>query len=245
MPEVSQLLVRMGAKSTAVRALLEASASASAASPPPPPPASQGKGQGKGQGKSQGKSKGKGKGKTLKAGAAMALPAGFDAAPHSKDAAEGRLAGRELQAWQPDNETGLSEELDQGEKWDQFETNERKFGVKSTFDENLYTTRLEKGKVTKEQAAEAERIAREIMSGTTDNAHVAEEREQEDGPRGGGHADDGDEESRYGAVMGTGAYTNGVAARQGGDGDADGFTDAAVLKGGPKAKSKGKRKGKK
>ena len=27
--------------------------------------------------------------------------------------------------------------------------------------------------------------------------------------------------------------------------DADGFTDAAVLKGGPKAKSKGKRKGKK
>ena len=29
--------------------------------------------------------------------------------------------------------------------WDQFETNEALFGVKSTFDEELYTTKLEKG----------------------------------------------------------------------------------------------------
>jgi PAB1-binding protein PBP1 len=48
--------------------------------------------------------------------------------------------------------------------WDQFETNKRLFGGESTYDENLYTTRLDKsGPDYKKKEKEADRLAKEIM----------------------------------------------------------------------------------
>lgn len=48
--------------------------------------------------------------------------------------------------------------------WDQFETNKRLFGGESTYDENLYTTKLDKsGPDYKKREKEADRLAKEIM----------------------------------------------------------------------------------
>ena len=79
-------------------------------------------------------------------------------------------------------------------KWDQFKANEELFNVNASFDENLYTTQLDKSQIDARKIAEAERIAREIESSTSSNMHVAEER---------GHAveTDYDEEDRYSGVL--------------------------------------------
>lgn len=58
--------------------------------------------------------------------------------------------------------------------WDQFEANEALFGIKSTFDEDLYTTKLEKGPQMKDLEREALRIAREIEGEDTHDLHLAE-----------------------------------------------------------------------
>ncbi|CUE79252.1 Hypothetical protein, putative, partial [Bodo saltans] len=47
-------------------------------------------------------------------------------------------------------------------KWDQFETNAKKFGVKTTYKEEMYTTTLDKTKLSKEQIEYADRAARDI-----------------------------------------------------------------------------------
>ena len=48
--------------------------------------------------------------------------------------------------------------------WDQFATNEKLFGVKTDFDENIYTTKLDRsGPNFKEREREAQRIANEIQ----------------------------------------------------------------------------------
>lgn len=60
--------------------------------------------------------------------------------------------------------------------WDQFETNEALFGVKSTFDEEIYTTKLERGPKMRELEKKAERIAREIEGEETHDLHLAEVR---------------------------------------------------------------------
>lgn len=56
--------------------------------------------------------------------------------------------------------------------------NEKKFGVKSTFDEHLYTTKINKDDPNySKRLQEAERIAKEIESqGTSGNIHIAEDR---------------------------------------------------------------------
>lgn len=79
-------------------------------------------------------------------------------------------------------------------QWDQFQANEKKFGVKASFDENLYTTSLDKSTVDKKKQQEAERLAREIESQATSNMHLAEER---------GQAVEGDydEEDLYSGVL--------------------------------------------
>lgn len=58
--------------------------------------------------------------------------------------------------------------------WDQFQANETLFGVKSTFDEDLYTTKLERGPQMSELEKEALRIAREIEGEDTRDLHLAE-----------------------------------------------------------------------
>lgn len=52
----------------------------------------------------------------------------------------------------------------------------RLFNVKSTFDENLYTTPLDTGSLSREQMARAERMAAEIEGKTSSNIHMREER---------------------------------------------------------------------
>lgn len=63
------------------------------------------------------------------------------------------------------------------EVWDQFAANEMLFGVKSEFDEDFYTTKVDKSHPSyKKREAEATRIAKEIHQSSTNNIHVAEER---------------------------------------------------------------------
>ncbi|CAN6707422.1 unnamed protein product [Malus baccata var. baccata] len=89
---------------------------------------------------------------------------------------------RELEPWVPDEDDPRCPELENifdgqwNRNWDQFETNETLFGVKSTFDADLYTTKLEKGPQTRELEREALRIAREIECEDTPDLHMAEER---------------------------------------------------------------------
>ncbi len=65
-----------------------------------------------------------------------------------------------------------------GKKWDQFEANEKLYGVKASFDENLYTTQLDKKTLTWNQQCKAERMAWEIESKESHNPHMREERNQ-------------------------------------------------------------------
>lgn len=89
------------------------------------------------------------------------------------------------------NPSGLSGSIGQ---WDQFKANQELFNVNASYDENLYTTELDKSQIDARKIAEAERIAKEIETTTSSNLHVAEER---------GHAveTDYDEEDRYSGVL--------------------------------------------
>eukprot|EP00252_Welwitschia_mirabilis_P013172 TRINITY_DN2907_c0_g1_i3.p1 TRINITY_DN2907_c0_g1~~TRINITY_DN2907_c0_g1_i3.p1 ORF type:complete len:799 (+),score=199.47 TRINITY_DN2907_c0_g1_i3:221-2617(+) len=110
---------------------------------------------------------------------------------------------RELKPWTPDKD--IPEDLDlentfqntRNRYWDQFETNKSLFGIESTFDEELYTTKLEKGPQTKELELKASQIAREIEEEACGNFHLAEER----GICFGNGPDQYDEESRFSSVI--------------------------------------------
>ncbi|KAL7534411.1 hypothetical protein ACHAXR_005859 [Thalassiosira sp. AJA248-18] len=78
--------------------------------------------------------------------------------------------------------------------WDQFSANEKKFNVKASFDENLYTTKLDVTNIDRQKRAEAERIAKEIEGTVSSNIHVAEERGQK-------IMTDYDEEDLYSGVL--------------------------------------------
>ncbi|KAJ1029126.1 hypothetical protein NDA18_002754 [Ustilago nuda] len=104
-----------------------------------------------------------------------------------------------LPAWASPNDVGggLGDTSSSGanKHWDQFAANEARFGIKSNYEENLYTTKLDRsGKDFRDREREADRIAREIMGQATNNPHLAEER---------GQADDSgvNEEDKYGAVV--------------------------------------------
>ncbi|KAL6495954.1 Polyadenylate-binding protein-interacting protein 3 [Orobanche gracilis] len=90
--------------------------------------------------------------------------------------------GRELEPWIPDENDPVCPELDNifdgpwNRSWDQFEANATLFGVKSTFNEELYTTKLERGPQMRELEREATRLAREIEGEETHDLHLAEER---------------------------------------------------------------------
>jgi PAB1-binding protein PBP1 len=115
---------------------------------------------------------------------------------------------RELTPWTPDEDVPLPNHLENtfntkkgggsGSSWDQFATNEKLFGVRTTFDEELYTTRLDKSsKDYQLKERKAAREAAEIMAqaGSSSNFHVLEERGQIDSL-------DYDEEDRYVLVLG-------------------------------------------
>lgn len=61
--------------------------------------------------------------------------------------------------------------------WDQFKANEEQFGLKSDYDENLYTTQIDRSNpLYLIRARDAERIARDIEGQESTNAHIREER---------------------------------------------------------------------
>lgn len=106
---------------------------------------------------------------------------------------------REFERWQPEEGTlELSlEDNTGGGAWDQFKVNEEKFGVESTYDEHLYTTRVNKlAKDYNERLQRAQQIAREIEGLSTLDRHILEE-------RGVSLADDSgmDEEDKYSGVL--------------------------------------------
>lgn len=85
-----------------------------------------------------------------------------------------------MKAWVPDTpcETdGSLEKSGSAGGWDQFAENERLFGLKTDYDENIYTTAIDKNHPQyKERLAAAEKKAREIERSVPTTAHVAEER---------------------------------------------------------------------
>lgn len=85
---------------------------------------------------------------------------------------------RNLQRWEPSTDNGGDLSLEQSPgTWDQFQVNEQKFGVKSDYDENIYTTTIDRSNpLYPQREAEAQRIVKEIEGTTTDNVHVKEER---------------------------------------------------------------------
>jgi PAB1-binding protein PBP1 len=95
-------------------------------------------------------------------------------------AASSGIAQRDLKRWVPDGPEPQAQQNGNGNArasrdsetfgnattgtWDQFETHKRLFGGESTYDENLYTTKLDKsGPDYKKREKEAERLAKEIM----------------------------------------------------------------------------------
>ncbi|KAI8049179.1 LsmAD domain-containing protein [Syncephalis plumigaleata] len=92
---------------------------------------------------------------------------------------------------------GVPDTSTSSQPWDQFEANKKLFGLKSDYNEEIYTTKLDRNKPDyKEREKAAIKIANEILRSTTDNVHVAEERNQVTAAE-----DNMDEEDRYGAVL--------------------------------------------
>ncbi|KAG0353670.1 hypothetical protein BGZ54_002098 [Gamsiella multidivaricata] len=116
----------------------------------------------------------------------------------------GDIRERDLKKWAPEEHTAfLDIEGDLGDGhhngragWDQFAANERLFGVKTDFNEELYTTKLDRsGADFKAREQQAIQIANEIQQSVSNNVHLREER--------GLTVDDSglDEEDLYGAVV--------------------------------------------
>lgn len=90
----------------------------------------------------------------------------------------------------------LEETGKKGGKWDQFEVNQQKFGVKTTFLDDLsqYTTPLNVSKVPSRIRRKAERIAAEIEAESNGPGHHTEEENNDYGC---------DEEAKFSAVSPT------------------------------------------
>lgn len=117
----------------------------------------------------------------------------------------GNLAFRErqLQRWTSTADTDVDLSLEgsgSGGAWDQFKANEQLFGLKSDYDENIYTTRIDRSNPSyREREAAAIRLAQDIEGTSTSNVHMREERGMID--------EDGglDEEEKYSGVRRQGA----------------------------------------
>lgn len=86
---------------------------------------------------------------------------------------------RDIEKWTPEPNSKFNLSLDDdGKAWDQFETNEQKFGIKSFFDENLYTTTIDRTNPRyNDLKQKADKLAAEIEgSSYAGNGHLSEER---------------------------------------------------------------------
>ncbi|KAG0262286.1 hypothetical protein BGZ95_004053 [Linnemannia exigua] len=116
----------------------------------------------------------------------------------------GDIRERDLKKWAPEEHLsygGIEDDLGDtshhsSTSWDQFAANERLFGVRTDFDEEIYTTKLDRtGADYKAREQQAIQIAQEIQQSVSNNVHMREER--------GLAVDDSglDEEDLYGAVV--------------------------------------------
>ncbi|OMJ90583.1 hypothetical protein SteCoe_6974 [Stentor coeruleus] len=105
-----------------------------------------------------------------------------------------KQARRKLQEWITD---GPEICLEQGDRnWDQFEINKLEYGVISTYNEELYTTKkVIESELSKEQVKRAMKLEKEILS--RDRKFSADQ-------------DEDDEEKLYGAVLNSGRYANNI-----------------------------------
>lgn len=87
---------------------------------------------------------------------------------------------RTLQPWIPDAADGVDGSLEAtaaSGHWDQFAANEKLFGLRTDYDESLYTTAINKSHPQfRERVAAADKKAKEIERSVATTAHVAEER---------------------------------------------------------------------
>jgi len=91
--------------------------------------------------------------------------------------------------------------------WDQFEVIAKNHNVTPTFDETQYTTEIRENKLSKEEIEKIEEIAKSIEKAPSENFHVRADRGQTTNK-------ELDEEKRYSAVIGTGAYKKGSQRKQ-------------------------------
>ncbi|PHH67887.1 hypothetical protein CDD80_443 [Ophiocordyceps camponoti-rufipedis] len=110
-----------------------------------------------------------------------------------------RYGERALKPWVPDTTDGVDSSLEGSSNsgpWDQFAENERLFGLKTDYDENIYTTAINRSHPQfRERCAAADKKAREIERSAPATAHVAEERVMD---WAGGNGDN--EEDKYSGV---------------------------------------------
>lgn len=85
----------------------------------------------------------------------------------SKRSGDSPDEGRELVPWQGGSSSAgiVLEDTGTAEPWCQFEIQEKMFGISTTYSEDLYTTKLDPGKISNNKREEADRIAREIAEG--------------------------------------------------------------------------------
>ncbi|MCJ1295155.1 hypothetical protein MMC34_006716 [Xylographa carneopallida] len=102
---------------------------------------------------------------------------------------------RNLQRWEAPSSTDIDMSLESNGEWDQFKANEERFGLKSDFNEEMYTTKIDRsGPMYRLREIEAERKVREIEGDLSSNSHMREERGLE-------IEDDGhNEEDKYSGV---------------------------------------------
>ncbi|KAL7799728.1 hypothetical protein V8C37DRAFT_415711 [Trichoderma ceciliae] len=111
-------------------------------------------------------------------------------------------AQRTLQPWVSDSNDAFDGSLEKSSSsagWDQFAENERLFGLKTDYDESIYTTAINRDHPQyRERIAAAEKKAREIERSAAMTAHVAEERVMD--YTGGKDRTDDNEEDKYSGV---------------------------------------------
>ncbi|OMJ70252.1 hypothetical protein SteCoe_31819 [Stentor coeruleus] len=106
-----------------------------------------------------------------------------------KEISKSQKGSRKLENWVLE---GPEISLDKGDRnWNQFETNEKQYGVVSTYNEELYTTKkVPLSQLSKEQIKRAKKLEKEIINKGSNDFDEAEE----------------DEEKLFGAVLGTGRF---------------------------------------
>lgn len=115
------------------------------------------------------------------------------------DISKSKFKERELAKWVPEDDLKLALDETQHKpgNWDQFKANQERFGIDSTYDETLYTTRVNtEAKDFQQRLKKAEQLASEIEGSVSSDPHIMEER---------GKIDDSgiDEEDKYSGVART------------------------------------------